>query len=340
MSLQPRVELVSSSPPIPHQECIAAVEEVMDGLLDALGEGLAVSMCREHLASGGKRLRASLALHAMQALGRRPEGAVAWAAACELLHNASLVHDDLQDGDRYRRGVEALWSRYGMEQAVNAGDLLLMLPTLAVGRLSCAPATKWALAELLARHSVTTAVGQAEELGLRERQDVSLASYLKAAQGKTAGLFGLPVEGSALLAGLAPPFAHQVAQPFRELGLIYQLVDDVVDLYGDKGRDVRGGDIREGKVSVLVAMHLASHPEDQAWVLSILAAAREQTRPEQVEDLTERFRASGTLAAVLEEIDERCARLDRQPGGGDTELRGVADALRARIVAPLEVMRG
>ena len=91
--------------------------------LDRLG-----AILWEHVNTGGKRLRARLALASCQALGGTREQAVAWAAACELLHNATLIHDDLQDGDEVRRGREALWVRHGAAQAINAGDLALMLP--------------------------------------------------------------------------------------------------------------------------------------------------------------------------------------------------------------------
>ncbi|MCA9571733.1 MAG: polyprenyl synthetase family protein, partial [Myxococcales bacterium] len=80
-------------------------------------------IAREHLATGGKRLRARLALATMQALGGDRREAVPWAAAAEMLHNATLVHDDLQDGDAVRRGHPAVWARHGANQAINVGDL-------------------------------------------------------------------------------------------------------------------------------------------------------------------------------------------------------------------------
>jgi geranylgeranyl pyrophosphate synthase len=117
-----------------HTDLLARVEARMTELG---GDRLAdpgARMVHEHLGAGGKRLRARLAIAACQALGGRAEDAVDWAAAVELLHNASLVHDDIQDGDRTRRGKPALWARYGSAQAINTGDLLLMLPFRALCR--------------------------------------------------------------------------------------------------------------------------------------------------------------------------------------------------------------
>src|SRR5215211_7540453 len=93
--------------------CLAEVETLMDRLADEAGGEPAGAMVRRHLATGGKRIRARLALAAMEALDEPREAGVAWAAACELLHNATLVHDDLQDGDRVRRGRPTVWALHG-----------------------------------------------------------------------------------------------------------------------------------------------------------------------------------------------------------------------------------
>jgi len=339
MSVNPRPEHFASMSTRPVHALIPAVEQSMEDLLSALGGGLAVRMCREHLATGGKRLRARLALQACGALGGDPSMAVPWAAACELIHNASLVHDDLQDGDRYRRGVEALWARHGAEQAINAGDLMLMLPTLAVAELPVDGELRWELARLVAAHGARTAMGQAEEMALRANQRVDEAAYLSAARGKTAGLFGLPIEGAARLAGLGAARARSLAAPFEDLGLVYQLVDDVVDLYGDKGRDTPGADIREGKVSALVAQHLARHADDRLWLLGILRTPRDRTTDAQVAEVIGRFREGGALEDVLARIADLAAGVDRDVLAAEPELYAVADALRARILKPLGGLR-
>src|SRR5690349_15190403 len=89
--------------------------------------GLLGKMVLEHISSGRKRLRSRLALSSVAVLGGLPANAVGWGAACELLHNASLIHDDMQDGDLYRRGRPTLWNSYGIAQAINAGDLCIAL---------------------------------------------------------------------------------------------------------------------------------------------------------------------------------------------------------------------
>ncbi len=319
---------------------LVAVERCMADLVQEHGEGFVGEMAQEHLATGGKRTRARLALHACTALGVSQEDAVPWAAACELLHNASLVHDDLQDGDAMRRGRPALWARHGAGQAINAGDLLLMLPTLAIGRVSGGDAVRWRLSSCVARHGARTARGQAQEMLLKEIPDVSFAVYRTAAFGKTAGLFGMPVEGAALLSGHTEDESRRLAAPFEVLGLAYQMLDDVVDLYGDKGRGESGGDVREGKISALVASHLERVPADRVWLMRILRTPRVETTREMVDAVIERMRDSGALKDVLDRIDVLASELEGPMLLGQPTLQSVGHTLRDKLLAPREVLRG
>jgi geranylgeranyl diphosphate synthase type I len=300
--------------------------------------GVCARMVHDHLDSGGKQIRARLALDATAALGGDAYVAVPWAAACEALHNASLVHDDLQDGDEVRRGRPALWSVWGAAQAINAGDLLLMLPTLALARLKAPDAVKWQLALCVAHHGACTARGQSDELDLRRLSHLTPEAYRHAAVGKTAGLFGMPVEGAALLAGRSLQEARALAAPFERLGLLYQLQDDVVDLYGDKGRGDPGADVREGKVSALVVAHLALHPGDRLWLTSILRTPREAVSDADVAAVTARFRDGGALAEVLTWIEDLAAGLLTELAG-EPALAEVAAGLRDRVLAPLAPLR-
>lgn len=270
-------------------------------------------MVQEHLATGGRRVRARLALAAGEALGRTREQMVPWAAACELMHNATLIHDDIQDEDRQRRDQPTVWVRHGISQAINAGDLLLMLPFTALENLQAPSAVRWALCRALARRAEATVRGQSLEMDLLTTSQFSRQHYNRSALGKSGALLALPVEGAALIAGLEPTNAAALAAPFEKIGLLFQLQDDVLDLYGDKGRGEVGSDIREGKVSALVVEHLALYPEDREWLAEILAAPRERTRLEDVEEVIRRFRDGGALESVLSEIDTLHRQVDSHP---------------------------
>ena len=312
------------------------VELVMRDLAET--GGLAEQMSAEHLATGGKRLRARLALAAAAALGGPHHEAVIWAAAVELLHNATLVHDDIQDGDATRRGEPTLWSRYGMAQAMNAGDLMLMLPYLAVSRLPGGLSGE--LSRAIAEHAIATVCGQIEEIDLCRRGDFTWSSYRLAVAGKTGALLGLPVFGAALLAGRSLGQARRLGEVFAELGTLFQLQDDVLDLYGDKGRDCVGSDVYEGKVSALVVAHLELRPEDRRWLENILRTPRETTLPSDVAAVVAAFVASGALEQTLDRIDAIAtdthanAALEAVP-----TLRAVALEIVALALAPISHCR-
>jgi geranylgeranyl diphosphate synthase type I len=337
VSPSPRLERVRRAPDLRDDHLLDAVEALMRRLAAGGRLERAGVMAQEHLATGGKRLRARLALAALEALGGRRADGVGWAAAVELLHNATLIHDDIQDGDRVRRGEPTTWVRHGVGQAINAGDLLLMLPALAIGETDAPPATCWALSQTLHRHAVQIVRGQSEEMSLLSSGRLDRASYRHAAVGKTAGLFTLPVEGAALLADRTPEEARALGDAFGELGLLFQLVDDVLDLYGDKGRRERGCDIREGKVSALVVCHLARIPGDAAWLKQLLETPREQTDAEQIEEVSMSFWASGALQDTLDWIQALVRRAERSPAlAREPALRAVALGLAALACAPIE----
>lgn len=301
--------------------------------LDRLG-----AIVGEHLATGGKRLRAKLALGACAAVGVPLEAAIPWAAACELLHNASLIHDDLQDGDTVRRGHPTTWAKHGMPQAVNAGDLLLMLPFTALDNEGLPEAARWPLSRALAHYAETTVRGQSAELDLLRGQRLDADHYNEAVAGKTAALFALPVFGALIIAGRATE-AAQLSVPFAELGMLFQLQDDVIDLFGDKGRGERGADIREGKVSALVVEHLERAPRDRTRLIEILGKSRERTTSDDVAWAALRFEQSGALDAVLDRI-HGIASHARTTLSNEPALLAVAEELIARSLAPLAFLPG
>ncbi|RME21612.1 MAG: polyprenyl synthetase family protein [Deltaproteobacteria bacterium] len=293
-------------------------------------------MAQEHLASGGRRRRARLALAATGVLGGDPRSAVGWAAAVELLHNATLVHDDIQDGDRVRRGRATVWARHGVAQAINVGDLLLMLPFSAVAYVDGDDALRWRLSEALARRAAEIVRGQALDLDLLPSGRLDVDSFDRAIAGKTGALLSLVIEGAALIAERPSATATALGDAFSVLGMIYQLQDDVLDLYGDKGRGARGCDLAEGKVSALVVSHLARCPADRDWLLSLLRAPRSETSTADISDAAMRFHRSGALADVLARIDSLARVFDSDPRLQDEpDLLALGRRFLARVLSNL-----
>jgi geranylgeranyl diphosphate synthase type I len=297
------------------------------------------AIVQEHLFTGGKRLRARLAIESTEALGGTKSVATAWAAACELLHNATLVHDDLQDSDPMRRGHFTVWVRHGQAQAINAGDLLLMLPFIALEEIPASDGVRWHLSRAIARRAEQTVRGQSMEMCLLSSGQWSWDAYASAARGKTSALMALPVHGAAILAGREPEAAERIADPFLDLGLLFQIQDDVVDLFADKGRGERGGDLREGRVSALVAEHLRLHPGDTAWLVDLLRRSRDETADSDIDRVAERFERGGTLAAVVRRLQDLQASIERSEAlDGEPRLRRVAQKLIQLSLSPVRTL--
>jgi len=318
------------------EQALTQVADVISSMLGHDSDDVTVQMAAEHLAGGGKQLRARLAIAVAEELGVSAADAVVWAAACELFHNGTLVHDDLQDGDRVRRDRPTVWVRHGMEQAINVGDLLLILPFATLSRLSAKGEMRAALADVLSRGACTVIRGQALEFAAKRAGDTSWSTYERMIGQKTSALFELPVHGAGLLAGRSRAQAAAWGGIFHSLGLLFQMQDDVVDLFGNKGRLSAGSDIAEGKISALVVEHLALQPDDRAWLMRVLHLPRKQTRPEDIAEVIARFRERGALKTVLERIRIQADRFLEAAGlAGEPALGAIAQALVEYVLAPL-----
>jgi len=315
---------------------LAAVESLMQRLSIGDMREIIGEVAVNHLNGGGKRLRARLALAATEALGGKAEDAVGWAAACELLHNATLVHDDLQDGDKLRRGKPTVWVEHGMAHAINAGDLLLMLPFTAVEHATVSDGVRWHLCRVIADRATAVIRGQAAEMIINDACDADRQKYIAAITGKTSALFELPVEGAALIAGRDAAVAKRLAAPFRQLGMLFQMQDDILDLYGDKGRNAVGSDLREGKISALVVEHLALHPDDAPWLKTILQTDRQATADSDVAMAIAKMRDGGALGAVREHIRTITTRLKNADDLSDEpQLAALINELVDVILQPI-----
>ncbi len=313
---------------------LAQVESTMDELVLGRQPDQTGTMAFRQVASGGKRMRARLALQACAQFDVSSAVAVSWAAAIELLHNATLIHDDIQDGDTVRRGEATVWAQYGLAQGINAGDFLLMQPFLALQGMPLE--IQGPLSMMVAKYATSTVRGQVDELALKGTPYIDFGSYLRACEGKTGALLALPVVGAAICGGRSIIEAERLAMPFVQLGVLFQLQDDVIDLYGEKGRGEEGCDIREGKVSALLLAHLENSPGTRAEVLSILEKPREETTAADVERVVALYDQSDALRGVLNRIEHmRSQVLDSLPLRHEPGLRKVAKKLVEMALAPI-----
>ena len=215
-------------------------------------------------ASPGKMLRPLGLLLATELCGGRAEQAVAAAAAVELVHNFSLLHDDIEDRSDRRRGRETVWTFAGVAHAINAGDGMLMLAHLAMYRLAAAgvdSARTGAASRELHLACLRLVEGQYLDISFEGRVDVTLEEYLRMAEGKTAAMFAAPFAIGAILAGADPRVVDAYREFGRRAGLAFQAVDDLLGIWGDPvvtGKPV-GDDLGSYKMTypVIVAMGAA-----------------------------------------------------------------------------------
>ncbi len=206
-------------------------------------------------AGAGKALRPALALLGAKA-GPSPERGIAAAVAVELIHDFSLLHDDVMDGDTERRHRPAAWTVFGTSAAILGGDALLALAleVLLEAESEAGPAAARELA-VTVRHLID---GQSSDLDFEQRRDVSPIEYLVMAGGKTAALLSAAPALGALLAGATEKAVAALADFGAHLGLAFQLVDDILGIWGK--RDVLGkpvlADLRARKKSAPVVAAL------------------------------------------------------------------------------------
>jgi len=184
----------------------------------------------------GKRLRPILCLLTCQAAGGDPDQALPVAAAIELVHNFSLVHDDIEDKSPLRHHRSTVWKAWGEPQAINVGDGLFALAHLAMQRLAdrgVPPRRVLAAFEILDQACLALTEGQHLDLSFESRLDVNVEQYLSMIRGKTAALFSAAAQLGALVAGSDPESIARYRSFGENLGLAFQIVDDILGLWGD-----------------------------------------------------------------------------------------------------------
>jgi len=294
-----------------------------------------VSMTRYHMETGGKRLRAILPLAVADALGHNPSRLVPFGAACEILHNATLVHDDLQDGDRIRRGAETIWVKFGEARAINLGDAMLYYTLMLTRRLEGSADDRERLSDRLLKETVRVIDGQEREFLLQESDLPTWEDYVTMVEGKTSGLFALPLAGAAAFLNAPERLISGMHRAAGHLGVLFQIQDDVLDIFGEKGRGRVGSDIAEGKISALVIHALHNGPEeDSRWLRELLRKDRDAVTDEEIECAAGFFKSTGALHFALAEIDRRANLAIDEP-----ELEGhpaIQELFRAMVELFLE----
>lgn len=218
--------------------------------------------------AGGKRVRPMTTLLTAVACGGEASRALPFAAAAELVHSATLLHDDVIDEGEERRGRPASRVLFGNLVSVLSGDLLL---TRAIELVDAAGVPD-VMRDLL-RTLEALVAGEVAQLHARDREDLGIDGYLGIVQGKTASLFGFACRAGARSVGASTEHVLGVGRMGEHVGIAFQVVDDVLDLDGDPRRVGKslGADLAEGKTTLPLAYAL---DEDATRLRVLLPAAR------------------------------------------------------------------
>jgi geranylgeranyl diphosphate synthase, type I len=226
----------------------------------------------------GKRLRPAVALLAAGAAGGEPRAAVLVAAAVELLHNFTLIHDDIQDESPTRRHRPTVWSLWGVGQAINAGDALFAaahLPLYHLASSGISAQLRLRLLEAFDRMTIAIVGGQTQDLAFEARPDVAPGEYLEMIAGKTAAIVRFAAWAGALLGGADEAAASRWAEFGLALGLGFQVRDDLLGIWGAQEATGKApaDDVRRRKQSLPILMLRERLEETERKELSRLFSA-------------------------------------------------------------------
>lgn len=237
------------------------------------------------LSLGGKRIRPVLTLMTAEVFDADCRKALPAAIAVEMFHNFSLVHDDIMDDAPLRRGNQTVHEKWNLNTGILSGDAMLILAYQYFEEYE--PATFRSLAKLFSKTALEVCEGQQWDVDFEERNDVTIAEYLKMIEYKTAVLVGAAMKMGAIVAETTEENANLIYDFGLNLGIAFQLQDDYLDAFGDPltfGKQV-GGDIIENKKTYLYLKALeAAKGAEREQLLELFV-----TQPDDNDEKTEKI---------------------------------------------------
>lgn len=244
-------------------------------LKDVDNEKLGEAM-RHYPSAGGKRMRPILAQVVAEAVGKAGDKAIPFGCGIELIHNFTLVHDDVMDNDLVRRGIPAVHALFDVPTAIIAGDALFARAFEVIAETDVDPSKCPTLMKLAARSIYLVAEGQQDDMDFENipAEQLKEEDYLKMVWKKTAVLFECAAEGGAIIGEGSQEQIEKMREYAHMLGIGFQIWDDVLALTGDEkslGKPV-GNDIRNGKRTIIALHALHTMKADDPRKKTLLAA--------------------------------------------------------------------
>ena len=285
-----------------------------------------IEASRQYPYAGGKRMRPAMVIVSAGAVGGNKEKAVPFAAAIEYIHNFTLIHDDLMDGDEMRRGMVTSHVKYGMPTAILAGDALFAKAFDIIAGLDVSSDVMRKVLKVTSVAVWDLARGQQMDVNNENGEEVSMEEYIETIRLKTSVLFAAGAAGGALIGGASDKVVKAVHSYAMSLGIAFQMFDDVLGIVGDPkvtGKSA-GNDIRKGKSTVMVthALKNISDPKVLKEFRSILGDLK--ASEEKIQRAREILESTGSIkyAITLAEdyVKEAMAKLDILPDSKDKEF--------------------
>jgi geranylgeranyl pyrophosphate synthase len=247
--------------------------------LEALNKAVAEPIW-EFLDRGGKRWRPALFLLICEALGKNPEDFVDFAIIPEVIHNGTLMVDDIEDASEFRRGKPCTYKIYGLDIAINAGNAMYYLPLLPLikNREKVSPEKLHKVYEIYVQEMISLSFGQAMDIawhrGLANADKIDEKDYLQMCAYKTGTLARMAAKIAAVLADANAELVEKLGRFAESIGVAFQIQDDVLDLKGTDFAEKKGGrgkDVTEGKRSLVVIHTLEfANVQDKRRLVEIL----------------------------------------------------------------------
>ncbi|MCL2290749.1 MAG: polyprenyl synthetase family protein [Bacteroidetes bacterium] len=265
------------------------------------------------MSQGGKRLRPQLVLLAAELFGAKAEDAFYPATAFEMLHNFTLIHDDIMDNAPIRRGKETVYKKWNSNIAILSGDVLASMAMQQLLKTPCAPETLIKMSELFMQTSIEICEGQQYDLDFETQEEVTIDEYLNMIRLKTAVMLAGCLKISTILANASEHDQNTLYQFGINLGLAFQLVDDLLDVYADTetfGKEL-GGDIQANKKTYPYLLALQKANEAQKAQLQHYFSSNHYDKKEKfnaVKTIFDELRCKEDTEKIVEDFLEKAYR--------------------------------
>jgi len=306
------------------------VSKAIDDLLP-VGHPQGLYKASRHLVdAGGKRLRPSMLLLAAEAAGGGPEELAPAGVAVELVHNFTLIHDDIMDNAILRRGKPSVYSLWGVSGAILAGDTLYSKAFQILGTTPVESRRILAAMDMLSKTCTAICEGQWLDLEFEKKESVSESEYMEMIEKKTGVLYGAAAGMGAVLAGASEDVALGLERFGLLTGMGFQIHDDVLDLTAPEtvlGKR-RGGDLVEGKKTLIIIHAMANGRQPEAF-------GRQEASAEAIEEAISLLQDQGSIdyarCRSVDLVNRGIAALDVLPdSSAKSLLLGLADYMISR----------